>query len=127
METLVPLNLQVLAETPVSKFIGSMIESVGAVHAMHLTTTLWARHKALDAYYKDMPELIDSFAESYIARHTVSLTPKIVFPYTTAEDLLIKLREEGYAIHTGLSPDLSNPLEDILTLISSTLYKLRFT
>lgn len=119
-----PLN-PIATETPVSRYIGMLIDSVGVIHAMHLITKSWARHRALDGYYKEMPELIDSFAEAYIARHEVYLSP-IPTPHASAEDLLNRLCELGCAIHDDLSPDLSNPLEDILTKISSTLYKLRF-
>lgn len=124
MEILKPIN-KIANETPVPQFINSIIESIGIIHAMHLTTNSYARHKALDSYYKEMPDLIDIFAEAYIARNEVKLNPKINFEYLHAGDLLQQLCDAGCNIHPALSPDLSNPLEDILTLISTTLYKLK--
>ena len=126
METLQPLIKQA-KETSLSAYIGSLLQSVAIVHAMHLTTLSYARHKALDEYYKDMPELIDALAEAYIAQETVNLEPRISYNYSTAEDLLISLKEVGLMIHKGLCPTLTNPLEDILTKINSILYKLRLS
>ena len=124
METLQPLN-QKASETPVSAYIGALLQSVAVVHSMHLTTTNYARHMALDEYYKDMPELIDAFAEAYIAEGDVVIKPTIGFEYDSAETLLSSLKDAGLVIHGGLCPSLTNPLEDVLTKISAIQYKLR--
>lgn len=128
METLQPLNKSV-NETPVSVYIGALLRSVAVVHAMHLTTTSYARHKALDEYYNDMPELIDAFAESYLATEktmNVILDARIGFGYTSAESLLMALKANGLQLHAnGMCPSLTNPLEDVLTKINAILYKLK--
>lgn len=126
MKNLQPLNNPV-KETSISAYIGSLLQSVAIVHSMHLTTLSYARHKALDEYYKDMPELIDAFAESYIAQESVTLDPRIGFEFSSAETLLASLREIGLVLHKGMCPILTNPLEDILTKINSILYKLRLS
>lgn len=126
MKNLQPLNTPV-KETSISAYIESLLQSVAIVHAMHLTTLSYARHKALDEYYKDMPELIDAFAESYISQEEVKLEPRISFNHSSAEDLLKSLKEVGLMLHKGMCPSLTNPLEDILTKIHSILYKLRLS
>lgn len=121
---LMPLH-EVQSES-LAELISNLIESVGVIHAMHLMTTEWARHKALDEYYKDMPELIDVLAETAIAESDMVLSPRIDFPYSTAEELLRSLLGKCMTVHMSLSPTLTNPLEDVMTKINQVLYKLRF-
>lgn len=125
--TLRPLHEEAI-ENNTSKFIGLVIETVGLVHASHLMTRSYARHKALDEYYKDMPELIDVFAESSMGGQDLIIKPSVDFEYSTIEELLIYTRDSGILLHKEISdkPQLTNPLEDVLTLISQTLYKLKF-
>lgn len=106
--------------------ISNLIESVGVVHAMHLTTREWVRHKALDEYYKDMPELIDALAESALAMEDFDIVPGIEFKYGTAEELLGTIFTKCHNIHSSLCPSVANPLEEVMTKINQVLYKLRF-
>lgn len=126
MKELVSLNKKPTESNDVVEYIGELIESVGIIHAMHLTTKSWIRHKALDEYYKDMPELIDVFVEAYISNGEFEIVPKFDIEYSGAEDVLNHLYVSGMTIHSKLSPDLTNPLEDILTKFKTVLYKLSF-
>lgn len=121
-----PLTFDRPIESPAT-YIGNLLQSVSIVHAMHLNTKSYARHMALDEYYKGMPEVADAFAEAYIQHTEATITPLCTYPHTSAEELLNSLRDGGYAIHPTLKPDLTNALEDVLTFISSILYKLRLS
>lgn len=108
-------------------FIGELLHSVAAVHSEHLMTTSYARHMALGDYYTGMPDLVDAFAEACISRGDMTINP-VAVTYSSVESLLTTLRNNGSVLHDNLShPDLTNALEDIMTFISSILYKLRLS
>lgn len=121
-----PLNVKPTYD-PTSLFIGELIASVGIMHAFHLNTRVWSRHKALDEYYKDMPELIDVLAEAYLSNSSNQIESHISEKFLFPEGLLTHLKESGLRIHPLLSPELTNPLEDVLTFISQIQYKLQFS
>lgn len=111
----------------VGELISKLLKSVAYVHHQHLTTTSYSRHKALQSYYEELPELIDSFAECAIARGYVQR-----FTATHAEvevEMLIdNFLQECTMVHEYLETkrhfDLVNALEDIMTFLTSIRYKL---
>jgi DNA-binding ferritin-like protein len=49
----------------VADFISTMLHSGTVTHFMHLSTDSFAVHMALGAYYTEIVELTDQFAEAY--------------------------------------------------------------
>ncbi|AUE22704.1 hypothetical protein Ah1_00164 [Aeromonas phage Ah1] len=111
----------------VGELISKLLKSVAYVHHQHLTTTIYSRHKALQAYYEELPELIDSFAEYAIARgYAQSFTA--THAEVEVEMLIDNFLQECTMVHEYLETkrhfDLVNALEDIMTFLTSIRYKL---
>lgn len=117
--------------TPVSKFISTLLNSREQAHIFHLQSPSYAQHKALQKYYEDIVELIDSYVETYQGKYG------IVKGYVLATQLFEDNSVEKY--FTGLSkfvdmsrkelpPDgeLNNIVDEVAGLVNSTLYKLKF-
>lgn len=94
----------------------------------HLQTNKYSTHMALDEYYDEMPEKVDALIEAWQSENDV------VEDYTNiikAEGLdavayleeMKRITKEGREL-LG-SPELESLCDDCLSLISSTLYKLK--
>ncbi|ADM80147.1 hypothetical protein phiAS5_ORF0304 [Aeromonas phage phiAS5] len=111
----------------VGELISKLLKSVAYVHHQHLTTTIYSRHKALGEYYEGLPSLIDSFAESSIARgYDQSFTA--THAEVEVELMIDNFLQECTMVHEYLETkrhfDLVNALEDIMTFMTSIRYKL---
>lgn len=112
----------------IGEFFGTLQESVTAAWRKHLQTNKYSTHMALDEYYDEMPEKVDALIEAWQSENDV------VENYTNllkAEDLdavayleeMKRITKEGREL-LG-SSELESLCDDCLSLISSTLYKLK--
>ncbi len=121
-----PLNAD--EKTPsVAGFFSLLLNSVTQIHVAHLQTNSYAAHMALGAFYDKMSDLADGIIESYQA------TNGIVKGYTCHDiedmtdccvymrDLLKKVNEASKLFSDS---DLLNQVDEVKTLIKSTIYKL---
>jgi len=121
IDTLVKTN-------PVGDLVAELLTSVAVIHHKHLITTSYELHKALEVYYTGIPELIDGFAEVVIANKITIPTPPSIKLSQEPIAILNGLMIQCKLVHTILESekmfDATNALEDIMTFISSVLYKL---
>lgn len=115
----------------VAKFISTLLGSREQAHIFHLQTQSYAAHKALQGYYEDIVDLIDTYVEACQGRYG------IITGYTPATQIY----EEDATLKyfTGLltfvdqirgelpqNGELNNTVDEISGLIASTVYKLKF-
>lgn len=114
----------------VSELISKLFHSREQAHILHLQTSSYAKHKALNAYYDAIVGLADKYAETY--QGTVNSVikgyksekfvegDKAIIPYFR------KLEKDIKAMKPKLPKtlDLENAYAEILDLIHSTLYLL---
>lgn len=100
-------------------------------HVLHLSTRSYAAHKALNDFYDGIIGLVDSFAEAYQGDY--GLIPFTTLKYSFNADALGMLTElsdwiEAHRDECCDSDDtyLQNIIDEIVALIRSTQYKLRF-
>jgi hypothetical protein len=115
----------------VAKFISTLLHSREQAHIFHLQTQSYAAHKALQGYYEDIVDLIDTYVEAYQGRYGIltGYTPatqiyeeSATLKYFTGLSAFVdKIREE-----LPQNGELNNTVDEISGLISSTVYKLRF-
>ena len=113
----------------VGDFIGMLFFSRNAAHLMHLKTTSFAAHKALDDYYSGIVDIVDSLAESYQGVYGLI---NITIPACSCGD------DDPVAYFTDLKNMIDskrsifkqsyhqNIVDEVLELVTSTIYKLRF-
>jgi uncharacterized protein DUF5856 len=101
-------------------------------HFQHLSTHSFAAHKALEEFYLSIVERADAFAEAYQGRYGLiadysGLNFKLE---TDPEKMLTELRTwvgaHRYECGSGSDTELQNLIDEIVALIDSTVYKLRF-
>lgn len=109
-------------------FIAQSFAVRTAAHLAHLTSKSYAEHIALDEFYTGLIDLVDSFAELYLAEPDSPSTtfPSSVPPKGTPTGILTSyladVREE-----MGDKPNqaMANVLAEIEALTLRTLYKLK--
>jgi hypothetical protein len=115
------------------ELVSYLLHSATQVHVFHLQTNSYAEHKALNEYYDEIVDLTDGLIESYQGQYDILKGYKNyelndyqnnaqVIKYfkalmKTVEDLRKSVEDNSH---------LQNEIDNVVNLITSTLYKLRF-
>ena len=108
-----------------SEFLGKLLHSRNVTHLIHLNTTSYGKHKALNTYYNELLELFDDLAETSfgsIGRQD------IIVPEARLEDIdshlqSLKIYIEGTR-NIFIGSHLQNIIDEIVALIDHTIYLL---
>lgn len=113
------------------KVLQRLLETRDQIHLLHLNTTSYSEHKALDTFYSDWLGLVDTFIETYQGKYgridgvcsmTIS-TAQNCHPYFV--NLMLFLNGEIQSIiDPKVDSDLENIIADMKQLVNHTLYLL---
>ena len=114
----------------VEEFFGTLQQSVVETWRKHLKTDKYSKHKALDEYYDDMPELVDDLIEHYMGIHGKVKEYKNLFTgeeYNTIEYLenIRTLVKDCRKTFCEGESELESDCDAILSLIDKTLYQVK--
>lgn len=114
--------------------LGTLMQSRNQAHIYHLQVQgmgSYAAHKALNNYYEDIIDLIDGIAESYQGRYGIIIGYKMAD--TIREDNNARMYFDGLGkfvetVRKQLPQDsyLQNEVDEVVKLIETTKYKLKF-
>lgn len=112
--------------------LSKLLDSQRQTHIFHFQTKSFAEHKALQDYYDAIGDLVDAIVESAQGILGI-LTGWKSFPtedYQSSEQVITYLKSLSDDVNK-LYPNIKysyiqNQLDEVTTLINSTLYKLRF-
>ena len=117
----------------IGEFISELFNSRTQVHIYHLNTSSFAAHKALNEYYDGIIGLVDSIAESWQGKYgiikgysktaTISETGSPLAYLKGIRDCVDGCR---YTTFSKEDTNLQNELDNVVTLLDSTIYKLTF-
>jgi hypothetical protein len=116
---------------PVMQFTMCLLHSVTNTHILHLTTNSYSEHKALEAFYTEVGDLVDGFVEAFQGKYGLlhDFTTDYVLP-TNPLEYLTYLKDEVETLRRmprfPQDSELQNITDEIAQLIDSTIYKLRF-
>lgn len=110
----------------VPQLVAELLESVTIIHKFHLKSKSYAEHIALGTFYDEVSALADSIYETSSWENNSIDIPAPTLNDSTPINYLIKLATfvEQSRLATSYS-DLQNQMDEVKTLIFSTLYKLR--
>jgi hypothetical protein len=114
-----------------TQFISTLFASRTQAHIFHLQTTSYAAHVALGTYYDEIIDLADGLVESFQGRYGImrGYTSPVSFkeddqvvPYFEALGKYVE------AIRQQVPQDsyIQNEIDNVVGLIESTKYKLKF-
>lgn len=113
-------------------FVGQLFLARDVAHSVHLNTRSYSKHVALNAFYDEIVELADGFAEAYQGRHglmgpiTLHSAKKTANILEFLEDQLAEIEKARYDVCSKTDTPLQNLIDGIIELYLSTIYKLRF-
>ena len=111
-------------------FLGTLMQSRNQAHIYHLQSRSYAQHVALNTYYDDIVELIDSLAESIQGRYGIikgykssAFMKEDEYPVITYFEALCKYVESA---RENLPQDsyIQNQVDEAVKLIEITKFKL---
>lgn len=113
------------------EFVGALFSARDYAHTAHLNTDSYAQHMALNAFYDEIVELADTFAESWMGRNLTKLGDIPVLPMPKGEPLDVLGRYLDYVEkNRDFVPEtdtaLQNIIDEIVGLFLQTIYKLKF-
>lgn len=110
----------------VPQLVSELLESVTIIHKFHLKSKIYAEHKALQNFYEEIGDLADTIFETFAWENNSIDIPSPTLNDSTPINYLIKLANfvEQSRLVAPYS-DLQNQMDEVKTLIFSTLYKLR--
>jgi hypothetical protein len=119
-------------ETNLSAFIQNLLHCVTNSHLLHLQTRSYAQHMALGAFYTELEELTDALAEiiqgkyglltGYSANYDLPPTDPIAYLEQVSGYIEASRRSSWFPQDTNIQ----NEVDTIVSLVDSTLYKLRY-
>jgi len=113
-----------------AELICRLMHARTAAHLAHLKTRSFAQHKALDEFYTDLVDLIDSFAEVYQGLFgLIENYPNCPMPEGDPVQWLDELRQwmkKWRAASCEGESALENIHDEIVALIGKTLYQLKY-
>ena len=114
----------------IQQFIGLLFASRDYAHKAHLKTDSYAQHKALNDFYDEIVELADDLSETWMGRNLELIGDIPVITPPKGEPLVVmkRLLEVIQDTRDFCSEDsvLSNIIDEIEALYSTTIYKLKF-
>jgi len=115
------------------QFVSTLLAARTQAHIFHLQTPSFAAHKALNEFYDAIVDLTDSIVESYQGKYgiitgygNVSLQE-----YQSCEGIIMYFNTLCMFVEKSrqmLAQDsyIQNQIDEVVALINSTIYKLRF-
>ena len=100
-------------------------------HVLHLKTRSYAQHKALNEFYDAIVDLADTIAEAYQGSHGLieNFPPRYTMadePLPMLKGLCTWIKDNRYSVADKSESNIQNEIDNVVTLIDSTIYKLQF-
>jgi hypothetical protein len=117
----------------IGQFISTLFASRTQAHIFHLQTPSFAAHKALNDYYDEIIGITDGIAESYQGKYGIitGYGNIALQEYQSCEAIIMFFETLCMYVEKSrqiLPQDsyLQNQIDEVVALIKSTIYKLRF-
>lgn len=117
----------------IGQFVSTLFASRTQAHIYHLQTPSFAAHKALNEYYDEIVGITDGLVESYQGKYGIitGYTNIALQEYESCEAIIMffeTLCMYVEKIRQVICQDsyIQNQIDEIVALIKSTIYKLRF-
>lgn len=119
-------------EKEFARLASLLLSSQTQTHIFHLQTESYAEHKALQGYYEGIDPLVDALVEDYQGEHDIvkGYSSFKMVEYSGA-DTVIKyfdeLRDNVNKLRSSVGDysNLQNQIDNVVTLINTTQYKLK--
>lgn len=108
----------------VGPFLSDLLGFSGQAHRFHLNTKSFARHIALDEFYKELPEKVDQLAESYLANPENRIMELSNESFETPEEMMNHIIDYANKIGDVGCRAQNNAIDELTMFVQGQLYKL---
>jgi len=114
----------------IGEFFLKLLHASTNGHILHLQTKSYSEHKALQKYYEGLPDLVDSIIEEWQGAYQKIIeypatyeapNPDALQEVMAVRDFLVKNRAV-----VGDYTSIQNSVDNLMSLLDSTVYKLTF-
>ena len=114
----------------IGEFFLKLLHAATNGHILHLQTKSYSEHKALQKYYEELPDLVDSIIEEWQGAYQKIVeypsgynppNPDALQEVMEVRDFLVKNRAV-----VGDYSSIQNSVDNLMSLLDSTVYKLTF-
>lgn len=114
----------------IKSFVNKLFEVRQVAHNSHLSTESYAQHKALNSFYDGILDLTDTFVETFQGQYGI-ISGYEEIKTKKESDIIAYLEnavEQFKETRKDLEKDthLQNIIDEITSLVYSTLYKLKY-
>lgn len=113
----------------VQSFVMCLLHTVTNTHILHLQSRSYSEHMALGSFYEELEDLADSYIEQYQGKYGIieGYQDEYELP-TPALEYLISFSDyiKQARVEQPQDSELQNTIDEIQSLVDSTIYKLRF-
>ena len=114
----------------IEELFGTLQQAVVSSGGKHLRAAKYSKHEALNDFYEEMPELVDKLIEDWmgangrkIKEYTNIIQSKNMNTLNYLKELR-RITKQGYILMNG-EKELEADLDSIISLIDTTLYKVK--
>lgn len=117
-------------KTDAPTFFSTILQAGVIAHQLHLSSTSYADHKALEKLYKGIPDHADTLIESWQGKNRLVKTypaPEEL-PMDSARDFVGGLADyitENRAV-IGDETELQNIIDELQALVAQTFFRLKY-
>lgn len=116
----------------VNSLFGKLFEARQVAHQVHLQTDSYAAHKALNGFYDDLLDLVDSLIETFQGQYGIVEKYEVKNSNIDKNEIVNYLEETakivlaGHKAFSEKDTHLHNIVDEIVSLFYSTIYKLKY-
>lgn len=116
----------------VNSLFGKLFEARQVAHQVHLQTDSYAAHKALNGFYDDLLDLVDSLIETFQGQYGIVEKYEVKNLNIDKNEIVnyleetVKLVIVGHKAFSEKDSHLHNTIDEIVSLFYSTIYKLKY-
>jgi len=126
-----PREIEDKAGTMAGELVMLCFHARTTAHILHLQTKSYAEHKALNEFYDAIVDLADSFAETYQGEYGIITAYPMKYKAAKdgqglMEEMADWIENNRYSVCDSDDSHLQNIIDEMVALIRSTEYKLKF-
>ncbi|AAD42598.1 starvation-inducible transcriptional regulator [Enterobacteria phage RB68] len=109
------------------EYLGLLMAAQAYFHSAHFETKSYARHKAYDFIFSELPDLIDKFGEQYLGysgrKYTPSIPDASKLPTDTIK-MIDRILDQSNSIYKEMPPAIQSTIDDITGMFYQSKYLL---
>lgn len=119
-----------IPQVTIGEFFLKLLHAATNGHILHLQSKSYSEHKALQKYYEELPDLVDSIIEEWQGAYQTIVEYPVTYsaPLKDALTEVYEVRDflaKNRAI-VGDYSSIQNSVDNLMSLLDSTVYKLTF-